>query len=81
MSAFAFVFLVKFLMLLLFRLSLAGQDHLDEVFVIDVSGRILLAVDQRLGLLLGHLLPQRGQHVPELGAGDVPVAVLEEHKV
>ena len=63
-----------------FRPSLAGQDHLDEVFVVDVSGRVLLAVDQRLGLLLGHLLAQRGEHVTELGAGDVAVAVLKEGK-
>ena len=59
------------------QIGLVCQNHFDEIFVVDVSGGILLPVDQHLCLLLGHLLAQRGQHVAQLGARDVTVAVLK----
>ena len=34
-------------------------------------------MNQSLGFLLSHLLPQRCQHVAKLGAGNVTVAILE----
>ena len=59
--------------------TLRGDDHLDEVLVVDVSVVVLLSVDERLHLLLGHLLAQGGQHVAELGAGDEAAAVLKKN--
>jgi hypothetical protein len=58
--------------------DLAGQHHLHEVFVVNVSGGVLLAMDQLFGFLFSHLLAQRGQHVAQLGAGDVSVTVLKQ---
>ena len=60
------------------RFHLVGEDHLDELLVVDVALRVLLAVDEGLHLLFTHLLAQGGQHVAELGAGDEAVAVLED---
>jgi len=42
---------------------LITEDHFDELFVIDVSRRVLLTVDQGFDILLAHLFPQRRQHV------------------
>jgi hypothetical protein len=61
--------------------DLVGQDHLDKVFVVNVSGGVLLTVDQLFSFLFGHLLAQRGQHMAQLGAGDVTVAVLEKCEI
>ena len=62
-------------MVLLF--PLLGEDHLDELLVVDVALGVLLAVDEALDLLLVHLLAERGQHVTELRGGDVTRAILK----
>ena len=38
--------------------------------------RVLVAVDEGFDLLLGHLLPEAGQQVAQLGGRDAAVAVL-----
>merc|ERR1719438_76990 len=59
-------------------LYLVGQDHLDKLFVIDVSRRVFLTMNEIFNVFLGHSFSETGQEMSELGGGDEAVAVLVE---
>ncbi|KAG5281579.1 hypothetical protein AALO_G00073910 [Alosa alosa] len=55
-----------------------GQDVLDEGGVVDAAVGVLLTLHQPVHLVLGHPLPEGGQHVPQLGAHHRAIALLVE---
>merc|ERR1719402_464485 len=59
-----------------FETCLLGENHLDKVFIVDVSLGVLLSVDELLHLLLAHLLPQAGEEMTKFRCRDPPISVL-----
>lgn len=57
---------------------LTAHDHSDKLLVVDVTLRVLLVLEQLLDLIIGQLLSERGQQVPQLGRRDEPAGVLVE---
>ena len=55
-----------------------AHDHFDKFLIVDVSRRILLAVNKSLDVFFSHFLPKRAEHVPELCTGDETVPILVE---
>lgn len=62
----------------LIKINLPAHDHAHKLLVVDVALRVLLVGEQLLHLVVGQLLAERRQQVPQLGGRDEAAGVLVE---